>query len=601
MRKLNYIIAAATITAMVITGCNSTNTSKTEDSSATTTTQEAENSSSTTTAIQTGIGTTSQIEVDKEFTARDLEVGYEESTAINITLKDNASSVSGSGAEVKDNTITIKSEGTYVISGTLTEGQIIVEATDTEKVQLVLNGATIHNSNSAAIYIKSGDKVFITLEEDTVNTLTDGTEYVQTDDNTVDGVIFSKADLTLNGTGTLNLTAGYKHGIVSKDDIVVTGGIYNITAVKDAINGKDAVKIKAGTLTLSSDTGNGIQSKNADDTTKGYVYIAGGTISVVKCQEGIEGTVIIIDDGVINITASDDGMNAASGSNDTSETGGTENGFPQGGENMTPPENGSFPGPGSTDDNGSTASGDTASAGTAPAGRGPQTNTTDTAGTTNTSAGADSTDATSEATENPQNANGQENNGQERPQNPGNFGGGNFGGGGMDQVDTNCYILINGGTITVDAAGDGIDSNGNLYITGGTLYVYGPTGNGDGALDYNGTADISGGNVFVAGSSGMAQGFSDTSTQYSILYNLTSVSTAGTEVTLKDSSGKVVASFTPAKDYQSIVISLPELTKNVTYTLTSGEQTADITLSSVVTSNGQQGMGGQGGFGGTRK
>lgn len=610
MRKLNYIIAAATITAMVITGCSNSNTSKTEDSSTTTTTtQEAENPSSTTTAIQTGIETTSQIEVDKEFTARDLEVGYEESSAINITLKDNASIVSGSGAEVKDNTITINSEGTYVISGTLAEGQIVVEAADTEKVQLVLNGVTIHNSTSAAIYIKSGDKVFITLEEGTVNTLTDGTEYVQTDDNTVDGVIFSKADLTFNGSGTLNLTASYKHGIVSKDDVVVTGGVYNITAVKDAINGKDAVKIKAGTFTLSSDTGNGIQSKNADDTTKGYVYIAGGTITVVKCQEGIEGTVIIIDDGIINITASDDGMNAASGSNDTSETDGTQNGFPQGGENMTPPENGSFPGPGSTDDNGSTASGDTASTGTAPAGRGSQNNTTDTAGTTdtsgttNTSAKADSTDATSGATENSQNANGQENNGQERPQNPGNFGGGNFGGGGgMDQVDTNCYILINGGTITVDAAGDGIDSNGDLYIIGGTLYVYGPTGNGDGALDYNGTADISGGNVYVAGSSGMAQGFSDTSTQYSILYNLTSVSTAGTEVTLKDSSGKVVASFTPTKDYQSIVLSLPELTKDATYTLTSGEQTADITLSSVVTSNGQQGMGGQGGFGGgTRK
>ncbi|MDF2872139.1 MAG: hypothetical protein K0R05_3714 [Anaerocolumna sp.] len=587
MKRLKYIIVAATISAMVITGCSSSNTSKTDESS-TTTTQEAETSSSTTTAIQTGIETASQIEVDKEFTARDLEVGYEESTAINITLKDNASTVSGSGAEVKDNTITINSEGTYVITGTLTEGQIVVEAADTEKVQLVLDGVTIHNSTSAAIYIKSGDKVFITLEEGTVNTLTDGTEYVQTDDNTIDGVIFSKADLTFNGSGTLNLRASYKHGVVSKDDVVVTGGIYNITAVKDAINGKDAVKIKAGTFTLSSDTGNGIQSKNADDTTKGYVYIAGGTITVIKCQEGIEGTVIIIDDGVINITASDDGMNAASGSNDTSETEGTENGFPQGGENMTPPENGSFPGPGSTDENGSTASGDTANAGNAPAGGGPQNNTTDTSGTT----------------DNTQNANGQGNDGQERPQNPGNFGGGggNFGGGGgMDQVDTNCYILINGGTITVDAAGDGIDSNGNLYITGGTLYVYGPTGNGDGALDYNGTADISGGNVYVAGSSGMAQGFSDTSTQYSILYNLTSVSTAGTEVTLKDSNGKVVASFTPAKDYQSIVISLPELTKDATYTLTSGDQTADITLSSVVTSNGQQGMGGQGGFGGSRK
>jgi outer membrane murein-binding lipoprotein Lpp len=247
MRRLKYIIVAATISAMVITGCSSSNTSKTDESS-TTTTQEAETSSSTTTAIQTGIETTSQIEVDKEFTARDLEVGYEESTAINITLKDNASTVSGSGADVKENTITINSEGTYVITGSLTEGQIVVEAADTEKVQLVLDGVTIHNSTSAAIYIKSGDKVFITLEEGTVNTLTDGTEYVQTDDNTVDGVIFSKADLTFNGSGTLNLTASYKHGIVSKDDIVVTGGIYNITAVKDAINGKDAVKIKDGTF-----------------------------------------------------------------------------------------------------------------------------------------------------------------------------------------------------------------------------------------------------------------------------------------------------------------------------------------------------------------
>lgn len=602
MRRLKYIIVAVTISAMVLAGCNSSNGNTTKENSTTesttTVTESAENDSLTTT-VQNGFETTSQIEVDKEFTARDLEIGYEESTAVKITLKDNATKVSGSGAVVKDNTITISSEGTYVISGTLAEGQIIVDTADTEKIQLVLNGTTIHNSTSAAIYIKSADKVFLTLEEGTVNTLTDGTEYVQTDDNTVDGVIFSKADLTLNGSGTLTITGNYKHGIVSKDDIVVTGGIYNITAVKDDINGKDAVKIKAGTFTLSADTGNGIQSKNADDTTKGYVYIAGGTITVVKCQEGIEGTVIIIDDGVITITAADDGMNAASGSKDTSDTQGPENGFPEDGEKRTPPEDGTFPEPGTNDENGGSAAlGDTKSEGSSPSG-GLQSNDSNTENTTTTTG---STSSNTGETNTAQEAAAQGNNGQERPQNPGNFGGnGNFGGGGMDQVDTNCYILINGGIITVDAAGDGIDSNGNLYISGGTLYINGPTGNGDGALDYNGTADITGGNVYVTGSSGMAQGFSETSTQYSLLYNLTSVSTAGTEVSLKDSSGNVVASFTPTKDYQSIVISVPELKKEGTYTLTSGEQTAEITLSSVVTSNGQQGRGGQGGFGGTRK
>lgn len=141
--------------------------------------------------------------------------------------------------------------------------------------------------------------------------MTDGTEYIQTDDNTVDAVIFSKADLAINGSGTLNIT-DYKHGIVSKDDLVITDGIFNIASVKAGLNGKDALKIKDGIFNISSSAGKGLTSKHDSDTTKGYVYIADGTFNIANCTEGIEGTAIVIEDGDIDVTATDDGLNAAS-------------------------------------------------------------------------------------------------------------------------------------------------------------------------------------------------------------------------------------------------------------------------------------------------
>ncbi|WP_099204486.1 carbohydrate-binding domain-containing protein [Scatolibacter rhodanostii] len=603
MKKIICSLLAWTILIMSVTGCSNQSatttvesgnqSSKIDTETASTTISETGVSSETEStsaisALLTTLGVESEIVVDTEFTARDLEIGYEESTATSVVLADNATTVSGNGAAVSGNVVTISSEGTYVISGTLSDGQIVIDVADTEKVQLVLDGVTLHAETSAPLYIKSADKVFITLKEGSVNTFTDGTEYVQTDDNNIDGVIFSKADVTFNGKGTLNITGSYKHGIVSKDDIVITGGTYTITAVKDAINGKDAVKIKDGILNLSAETGNGIQSKNADDTTKGYVYIAGGTITIPKCEEGLEGTAVIVENGTIDIKAADDGINAARGSNDdtTEQAMGVEgmNPFEQG-ENQQPVgnqeagtisdsstviEEGDNPpwGTGGIDENGGEMP-------EPPSGERP-----------NFEDGDFVPDGTMP-----------ENDGEER-QNFGNFGNG-FGGG-MDEVDTNCYILIAGGNTTVDASGDGIDSNGNLYVTGGTLSVNGPTSGADGALDYNGTAEVTGGKVLVAGSSGMAQGFSDSSTQYSLLYSLSSVSTAGTEVILKDSTGAVVVSFTPTKDYQSVVISAPELTKDAVYTLVSGEQTNEVTLSSVVTSNGQQGMGRQSGAQPTR-
>lgn len=488
-----YIIISTLLMAILLTGCSQSNSNQSATeitSSATATTSPT--TSSTTSSQGVMSSTSSTIAVDTKFSAKDLEIGYEESSAVNIVLKGSSASASGNGVTIKDNIITISSEGTYVLTGTLDDGQVVVDAGEKDKVQLVLDGANIHCSDNASIYIKNADKVFITLVAGTENTLTDGATYVQTDDNTVDGVIFSKADLTINGEGTLNVTGNYKHGIAVKDQLTITGGIYNIKAVKDDINGNDGIKIKSGTFTLSAQNGNGISSKNSEDTTKGYVYICGSEITITNCMEGIEGTAILIEDGTINLTSRDDGFNASNGAASAADT------FSGGGK-----------------------------------------------------------------------GNGSEN-------------------------DTNCYISISGGTVNVDASGDGIDSNGSLYISGGTISVSGPTENNNGGLDYNGTADITGGTIVVAGSTGMAQSFSDTSTQYSLLNNFTSVCEAGTEITLTDAEGKKIASFTPKKLYQSVVISTPELVSGKTYTLTCGDQTAEITLSSVVTSNGQSQMGGPG-------
>jgi hypothetical protein len=600
-KKLLGILSALLITAMLLTGCTNASTSSESTTEGTSSSSDATASAEDSSSSAQAINTASEVVVDTEFSARDLEVGYDESTATKVTLNGNSIEVAGNGAAAEGSTLTINEEGVYIISGTLNDGQIIIDANaDEAKVQLVLNGVTIQCSNNAPIYVKNADKVFITLAENSKNTLTDGTEYVQTDDNTVDGVIFSTADLTLNGNGTLNITGNYKHGIVSKDDLVITSGTYHITAAKDALNGKDSVKIKDGTLTLSAAEGNGIQSKNGDDTTKGYVYIAGGTITVTNSQEGIEGTAIVIAGGTIDITAQDDGLNAAAGSAST-----TDNSTSQSGSDTTT----------SQPDSGTA----TLQPGSDPAAPQPNTATQDSANTlatesaditattlstktvsasSNSSTDADSTDSSTDA-----NSSATIPDETAMRGGPGRDGGmgqgmnGGMGGGEMGN-NSNCYIMITGGTITVNAEGDGIDSNGSIDISGGNVYVSGPTNSGNGAIDYNGTANITGGTVVIAGSVGMAQGFSDTSTQYSVLYNFSTSSAAGTEVALKDADGNVVISYTPVKQYQSVVISSPDLQKDATYTISSGDQTAEVTLSSVSTSGGEASSSFPGGMGG---
>ncbi len=551
------------------------------------------------------------VDLSDMFTDRDYEVGYEDE--VTVALSDSGTTADGDGVRVDGNIITITKGGTYLLTGTLSQGQIVVDAADTEKVQLVLDGVSISNSSSAAIYIRQADKVFLTTKKGSDNKLSVTGDYVQTDENNIDAVIFSKDDLTLNGQGTLTIDAAYGHGIVSKDDLVVTGGTYQITAASHGICGKDSVRIADGTFTITAGK-DGIHAENADDETAGFVYIEDGSFSVTAEGDGVDAS------GSLTITGGSFALKTGGGSANASTTAGGQPNGAWGRWGMQDSATG-------TDSADSTASAKGLKSGTALEITGGtfDIDSSDDAlhtngdvriagGTLKLSSGDDGMHADNALTISDgkiaidTSYEGIE--GAEITISGGtidvtaaddglNAAGGNDGSsvnGRMGQnefaADASVNITIAGGSLTVDASGDGIDSNGNLTIAGGTITVNGPSENGNGALDYNGTGEISGGTIFAAGSSGMAQGLNGP--QASILYNLTAAQDAGTEVTLTDSSGNTVAKLTPGKQFQSIVISTEELKQSETYTLTVGSEVYSITLTDTQYSNaGAGGMDGK--------
>ena len=450
-----------------------------------------------------------------------------------VTLSDKGIAVQGTGAAAEGSTVTVTAEGVYRITGSLSDGQIAVDAKDA-KVVLILDGVDVTCSGSAALYVAEADKVTLFLAEGSENALTSEGEFTDPEGK-IDAAVFAKDDLTVKGTGTLTVRCETGHGIVSKDDLKIKSGSVTVTAAKKGLSGNDSVEIEGGSITVDSGK-DAIHAENADDASLGNVTISGGTLdlvsgsdgidasgsvtveggtlairaaddavrtdgtlsvsggelTVIGCYEGLEASVIEISGGVVDITASDDGINATSGSSSSS----------------------------------------------------------------------------------------------------------GWGWGGEFAPQSGVAIRISGGTVTVNANGDGVDSNGDLYVTGGMLYISGPTNNGNGAIDYNGTGSVTGGTVIAAGAAGMAENFGSSSTQGVILYNLSSAQSGGTTVTLSDDSGKVLASYTPEKSYQSVVVSAPGMESGGTYTLTCGSVSETITLSSAVWSNGGQGgmMGGPGGM-----
>ena len=555
--------------------------------------------------------------IDTEFTDREKSGSYKASEAVKITLNKTTATVSGSGVKADGSTITITEEGVYIVSGTLEDGQIIVDASDSDKVQIVLDGVHINCETNAAIYVREADKVFITLAENSSNTLGGGNEYTQIDDNTVDSVIFSKSDLVCNGTGSLTIEADYKHGIVSKDDLVITGGTYKIAAADNGITAKDQIKILNGSFDIDA-ANSAVKAKNTDDAELGNIYIAGGiftieaeqdgfhatgsivvddgtitvnsgddgfhadldtvihggTILVEKSYEGLEGKRIVVNGGDITINASDDGINAANSGDD-------------GANAINPGANAA--GSGDDDSNAASSNDDSSAA----------VNSGDDSSISGTADGKEPPQMPPD-TENgsdmqpsqdfdPENAPS----GGNAPQDfdPGNAPSdgdapqmmqGGPGGGGNSEL----YIKITGGTLTVSADGDGLDSNGGLLVTGGTTIVYGPTSDGDSALDYDGSAIATGGTLAAIGSAGMTESFSEDSTQPVITYYCTETQSAATTITLTDSDGSALFTIAPEKAYASIVFTCSEMKLDATYTLTAGTDNEEITLTDIITTAG---------------
>ena len=237
------------------------------------------------------------------FSARDMDSAYDAAAAIPIQLTGSSALCFSDAVSVSGGQIVLLEEGVYLLSGTLEDGQILVNAGDSAKVQIVLSGADITSASSAAIYCKAADKVFLTLAEGTENRLANGGSFTPVDDSSIDAVIFSKTDLTLNGEGSLTVNSPAGHGIVSKDELTITGGSYTLTAARHGLTGKDSVAIASGSFHITAGK-DGIHSDGA-------LLICSGSFIIPDCYEGLEGLTVTIEGGDLDITARDDGINAA--------------------------------------------------------------------------------------------------------------------------------------------------------------------------------------------------------------------------------------------------------------------------------------------------
>mgnify|MGYP002529004786 FL=1 len=547
----------------------------------------AETPSPTATELQASVETAA---VDSSmFTKRDSSTDYDEAAAQYIDL------------DAQTGDVTLTEAGDYVLSGTLSDGSVIINAPEDAKLHLILNGAHIASQSTAALYVISADKVFVTLTDGSENGISAAGDSAEDDYANVDAAIFARCDISFNGSGSLSVSSAKGRGIVSKDDLVFTGGSYMIQAANHGISGKDSIRIADGSFVVTA--GKNCLDSDNDDSDKGFIYIAGGSfdlssgndachcsgdfdflagnmeisaaddgvhsdaalsvsggsITILLCYDGLEGVTVDISGGMIDITSSDDGINAANGSSDSAHDG----------TDGTPAES---------------AGGVTDMSGDPP-------EKPDGSGDTGTASGS-APEAPADMPEAPADM-------------PGGMGGGFGGGDDPFAADSSCLVTISGGTVRINAQGDGIDSNGDLVISGGEVYISGPRNGGDGALDYNGSGTISGGIVVACDTGGMSQNFSDGS-QCSAMISLN----GSGEIRLTDASGNVLLSYTPADDYSCIVVSCPELSEGSEYTLSYGSASQSFTQSeahmgsaSNVPAGGFGGMGGNmgGGFDKSRR
>jgi len=521
-------LAALLLGLMLVAGCSAATVTDLGDGTAATGTVGTTGAAVGSTGSTEATGTTAASATVLESTHDDTsDYEWEASSEIAIALRDGGST-GGAGVSIDGGVVTITNGGTYRLSGTLSNGQVVVATESEEVVRLVFDGVDVASSTSAAVSVVEAAKVVVILADGSENALADASvyEFASADVDEPNAALFSTADLTIAGEGALDVTGSYNDGIASKDGLIIAGGAITVEAVDDGIRGKDYLVVAGGTLAVTAG-GDALKADNEADATLGYVAItggaldltagtdgidavtavtvaggdlaiaagddaihsetrvevAGGTIDVTRSYEGLEGTQIVITGGLISIVAEDDGLNVAGGVDGS--------GWTQGG-----------------------------GFGAAPAG-------------------------------------------------PGARGGADGGPGGETAIE-GYYVEVSGGTIVIDAGGDGFDSNGSATVTGGTIVVNGPLSNGNGAIDVNGEFLISDAVLVAAGSLGMAETPDASSAQGTLHLAFDSMVAAGTVVRVQAPDGTNVATFVASKPFQSLVVSTPGIEAGVAYEVLTG-------------------------------
>ena len=495
-------------------------------------------------------------------TSFQAQTSHDESQASQITLADQTATVTGQGASFSDQTLTITQAGTYVLTGIGKNIKLVVEAADTDQVHLVFQNLTLEGEGTL-LQINKAQEVVISLAEGSQNALT---ESQASGDEEVKATIHSQVPLTLNGTGNLTLTALTKNALEVEDDLKVLGGTYTVKAANHGFKAEGALAIEAATLTIEAGK-DGLHAEHDETTERANISlnptqlsiaatedgvdagneltIKGGTITVSQSEEGLEARVIRQLGGDVTIKSSDDGVNASAGSSSkTSDTSATSK---------------------TTDASATSNTADTSSSASQATSDSATASAPDSQSTADPAATSQTDQANQDKNQTPPapTAGQAPPQGGQPPQN--GQGPGSMPPGGQEESDPSLQIILEGGTLTIDAEGDGIDSNGTASISGGSLVVNGSVQGGNGPLDAAGDITITGGTVWALGTSDMLQGFAQGSTQASITANI--AGTAGQTLIILDANGKEVTRQTASKDFKAVIMSSADLVDGQTYTI----------------------------------
>ena len=591
------------LATLALTGCSTTSNALASgttaaDSSvgttATTSSATATDTAASNSSFSTNVKSGEKLDVDTHYSEQDLSWDTSSETAIDLS-----NPTATDGVTVEDGTLTITKAGTYKLSGEY-QGQIKVETADSDAVRLVLDNANITNPSGAALNVVNADEVILYSASGTTNTISDGADYTATGEDDPDAVVYSKADMTIAGEGTLKVNGNHEDGIHTSDGLVIASGTLEVNAANTGIKGKDYVDILGGTINVTAQQ-DGIKSTNDTDEGKGWtrlsngtvtvnagddgfkasrvVEISGGSLTVEQSDEGIEAQYINVSGGDVNVTSADDGMNASLKTSDSESTDSSANTSDTANQQQNNQQQGSLPG---GQQNGAP---NQQQQGT---GQPPQGQPPAMSGSSQDGTSQNGTSGTAQQQNNTQNQGNHQNMGQPPAMPGGNAqdgtsqngttgtgqqgmgqppqGGMPGGGGGTFEV-VDAAINVSGGHVTVNAEGDGIDSNGVTTLSGGTLIVNGPSQGGNAALDTNGDLLLNGATVLSGSTADMFEAPSTNSTSGYLKLTNSSGFEQGTTVQVADSSGKVVANYKVTKsNVQLVLVSSSSIVKGQSYT-----------------------------------